>query len=84
MIFFYFLFFYLDDQIKQDYLLLQNQCTQLDNANRAWKQFYDNQMDLIKNKFQDYLDFDENLNFDQIFQIIATEFQQQKILLGKI
>jgi len=80
----FFFKFYLDDQIKQNYILLQNQCTQLDNANRAWQQFYDNQMEMIKNQFKDYLDFDKNLNFDQIIQMIASEFQKQNSPSGKI
>ncbi|CAF3466351.1 unnamed protein product [Rotaria sp. Silwood2] len=73
-----------DDQLTQDYILLENQYTQLDNANRAWQQFYDNQIDLLKNKFKDYLDFDENLNFDQIIQIIATKLDEQKHLKTNI
>ncbi|CAF3430630.1 unnamed protein product, partial [Rotaria sp. Silwood2] len=73
-----------DDQLTQDYILLENQYTQLDNANRAWQQFYDNQIDLLKNKFKDYLVFDENLNFDQIIQIIATKFDEQKHLKTNI
>ncbi|CAF1477950.1 unnamed protein product, partial [Rotaria sordida] len=66
-----------DNQLKQDYILLENQYIQLDNANQAWQQFYDNQIDLLKNKFKDYFDFDKNLNFDQIIQIIATKFDEQ-------
>jgi len=74
-----FILFTLDDQIKQDYILLQNQCTQLDQANRAWQLFYENQIDLIRNQFKDYLDFDKNLDFNQIIQIIVSEFHE----LGK-
>ncbi|CAF1495089.1 unnamed protein product, partial [Rotaria sp. Silwood1] len=66
-----------DDQLQQDYILLENQCIQLDNANRAWQQFYDNQIDLLKNKFKDHLDFHKNLDFDQILQIIATKLDEQ-------
>jgi len=63
---------------------LQNQCTQLDIANRAWQLFYDNQMDLLTNKFKDYFNFDNNDNFDQIIEMIATEFYQQNQLKNKI
>jgi hypothetical protein len=71
------IFICLDEQLKQDYILLQNQCTQLDNANQAWQQFYANQMDLLKNKFKDYLDFGDDSNFDHIIQMIATELEQK-------
>ena len=74
----------LDNKLKQDYILLKTQCTELDNANRAWQQFYQNQIDLLKNQLKDYLDFDQNLNFDQIIQIIAVELEQKKQLKGNI
>lgn len=71
------------DEIQQDYILLKNQYTQLDNANRSWQQFYENQIDLIKNQFKDYIDFGQNLDFNQIIQTIATEFQQKNNPSGK-
>ncbi|CAF1419944.1 unnamed protein product, partial [Adineta steineri] len=67
-----------DDQFQQEYILLKNQCTQLDIANRSWQLFYDNQIELLKNKFKNYFDFDQNNNFDQIIDIIAKEFEQLK------
>jgi hypothetical protein len=66
----------LDDR---DLALLQSQCTQLDNANRAWQTFYDNQIDLLKTKFQDYIQFDDNLNFEQIIELIVAELGMRKI-----
>jgi hypothetical protein len=41
-------------------------------------------MEMIKNQLKDYLDFDKNLNFDQIIQMIASEFQKQNSPSGKI
>lgn len=75
---------YSDDQLRQDYILLQNQCTQLDIANRTWQLFYDNQMNLLKNKFKDYFEFDNNDTFDQMIDMIATEFEQQNQLKDNI
>jgi hypothetical protein len=40
-------------------------------------------MDLLTNKFKDYFDFDNNDNFDQIIEMIATEFHQQNQLKDK-
>ncbi|CAF0830686.1 unnamed protein product [Adineta ricciae] len=67
-----------DDQLKADYTALQNQCTQLDAANRAWQLFYDNQMDLLRNRFQDSFNFDQNENFEQIIEIIAEKLDQER------
>ncbi|CAF0953552.1 unnamed protein product [Adineta ricciae] len=67
-----------DDQLKADYTALQNQCTQLDAANRAWQLFYDNQMDLLRNKFQDSFNFDQNENFEQIIEIIVEKLDQER------
>ncbi len=69
----------LDDQNEANLVLLQNQYAQLENANRAWQTFYDNQIDLLKNKFQDYIQFDDNPDFEQIIQLIATELGKRKI-----
>ncbi len=66
----------LDDR---DLALLQSQCTQLDNANRAWQTFYDNQIDLLKTKFEDYIQFDDNISFEQIIELIVTELGMRKI-----
>ncbi len=66
----------LDDR---DLALLQSQCTQLDSANRAWQTFYDNQIDLLKTKFREYIQFDDNLNFEQIIELIVTELGMRKI-----
>ena len=44
-------------------------------------------MNLLRNQLKDYLDLDQDLNFDQIVQIIASELKQKKhqdIPLGNI
>jgi hypothetical protein len=75
---------HVNQQLQEENLVLQNQCTQFDNANRAWQQFYDNQLNFLKNQFKDYLDFDKDLNFDQIIRTIATELEKQIHSSGKI
>lgn len=67
----------INDNIKQDYIYLQNQCTQLDNANKAWQIFYQNQIDLIKNQFKDYFNLNDIYDFNQIIQIILKQFQEK-------
>jgi hypothetical protein len=68
----------LDDQLRADYVMLQNQCAQLDMANRAWQLFYDNQMELLRTKFQNSLLFDQNDNFEQIIETIAQKLDRQR------
>ncbi|CAF1375878.1 unnamed protein product, partial [Rotaria sordida] len=67
-----------DNKIEDELTILQNQCTELDAANRAWQLFYDNQIDLLKDKLKDYINFNHNENFDQIIQLIVVQFEQQK------
>ncbi|CAF4622746.1 unnamed protein product, partial [Rotaria socialis] len=66
------------NQLAQELNALQNHCTQLDIANRTWQLFYDNQIDLLKEKFNIYINIDNNQSFDQIIQLIAMQFEQQK------
>ncbi|CAF1445601.1 unnamed protein product, partial [Rotaria sp. Silwood1] len=67
-----------NNTIEQELMVLQNQCTELDAANRAWQLFFDNQINLLKDRLKDYIHFDNNENFDQIIQLIVIKFQQQK------
>ena len=47
------------EEVEQDLTLLQGQCTQLESANQAWQTFYEDQIDLLKEKFQNHIQFDE-------------------------
>lgn len=62
--------------MKEDLVVLQNQCTELDNANRAWQSFYDQQIEIVKNKLQEYISFTDNSTFDEMIQLIVDEFEQ--------
>lgn len=63
------------DLDQENYLFLQSQCTQLDTANRAWQQFYDNQLNLIRDQLKDYVEFDPKSDFTQMIQTIASQLQ---------
>lgn len=54
---------------------MQSQCEQLDTANRAWQQFYDNQLNLIRDPLKDYVEFDPKSDFTQMIQTIAAQLQ---------
>jgi len=52
------------------------QCAQLDEANRAWQQFHQNQLEIFRNKLQDWILLDENSTLEQIAQQIVTQLDQ--------
>lgn len=58
-------------------MALQNQYEELDGVNQTWQAFYDNQMNSLQTKFNDYISFDDEANFDDIMHLIATKFEQQ-------
>ena len=41
-------------------------------------------MNLLRTKLKDYIDIDENVNFDQIIQMIISEFEQQNQFIEEI
>ena len=49
----------------------------MNTANQAWQQFFDNQLNFLRDQFKDYLDLDKDTNFDQIIRKIATELEKQ-------
>ncbi|CAF4156380.1 unnamed protein product, partial [Rotaria sordida] len=77
-------------QLQEQIVVLTNQCAQFDEANRAWQQFQQAQLDNFRNKLRDHFPFDENLSFDQIAQLIINQiikeredFNQQYEILQK-
>ena len=64
--------------MKSDHALLQSQFAQLDSANRAWQQFFDDQQFLLKKSFEKYLDLDENSSFEDILRRIVEQLEQNK------
>ncbi|CAF1461374.1 unnamed protein product [Adineta steineri] len=66
-----------EDKLRQDMKILANQCAQLDEANRAWQQFQQNQLESFRNKLQYSLPIDNNSNsFDEIAQLIVDHIKQ--------
>ena len=69
---------YLDDGIEEKLILLQNQYMELDQTNRSWESFYDNQLEILKNEFRAYLPSDEDLTFEQVIQAIGAHLVEQQ------
>ncbi|CAF3408658.1 unnamed protein product, partial [Rotaria sp. Silwood2] len=58
-------------QLKEHIAILTTQCAQFDEANRAWQQFQQAQLDNFRNKFKHILLIDNNLSIDQIAQLLV-------------
>ncbi|CAF3076727.1 unnamed protein product [Rotaria sp. Silwood2] len=53
-------------QLQEHIAILTTQYARLDEANRAWQQFQQTQLDNFRNKFQHILFMDNHLSLDQI------------------
>jgi hypothetical protein len=66
--------FYSDDQLAEEHLALQQQCSQLELVNRSWQLFHDKQMETLKLQLgNDSSLFDDNLEFEQILQLVLKQ-----------
>ncbi|CAF1529407.1 unnamed protein product, partial [Rotaria sordida] len=63
-------------QLKNNLATLTIQCTELDEANRAWQQYYQNQIELFHDKLQDWIPLDMNLTLEQIIHQIISYLNQ--------
>ncbi|CAF5016121.1 unnamed protein product, partial [Rotaria sp. Silwood1] len=64
-------------QLQEHIVILTTQCAQFDEANRAWQQFQQAQLDNFRNKFKHILFIDNNLSLDQIGQLLIDFIQKQ-------
>ncbi|CAM2716368.1 unnamed protein product [Rotaria socialis] len=64
------------NQFRTNVEQLTIQCKQLDEANCAWQQFQQTQLDNFKNEFQNYLSIEKNLTLDEIAQLILDYLNQ--------
>ena len=63
-------------QLRANLSNLTAQCSQLNEANLAWQQFHQNQIELFRNKLQDSVLLDENSTLEQIAQQILVHLDQ--------
>ena len=54
------------------------QCAQLDEANRAWQQYHQTQLDSFKTKLHDYVPVDDNTSFDEVAQEIVDRITKER------
>ncbi|CAF3367171.1 unnamed protein product, partial [Rotaria sp. Silwood2] len=64
------------EQLRNDLAITTTKCTQFDEANRAWQQYYQNQLELFHEKLQDWISLDANASLEQIAHQIAMYLNQ--------
>jgi hypothetical protein len=65
-------------QLRENVAALTAQCAQLDEANRAWRQYQQTQVDNLRNKLIDYLPIDENASLDEFGQQIVDQILNER------
>ena len=63
-------------QLRTDVATLTAQCAQLDEANRAWQQYHQNELESFRKKLQNWILFDEKSTLEQIAQEIIVHLDQ--------
>ena len=62
--------------MQERLVTLADQCTQLNEANRAWQQFQQTELEHFRNKLQDCLPIENEFSFDEIAQFILDYFNE--------
>ena len=65
-------------QLRQNITLLTQQCTQLDEANRAWQLYQQTQLDTFKQTMHDFIPIDDTLSFEQAAQQITHQITKER------
>jgi chromosome segregation ATPase len=65
-------------QLRQNIASLTNQCTQLDEANRAWQLYQQTQLDNFTNTIHNYLPIDQTSSLDQVAQQIVNHISNER------
>ncbi len=63
-------------QLRTELTDLKIQCEKLAEANLAWQQYHQNQLDLFRKNLEDWIFLDENTTLEQIGQQIINQFDQ--------
>ena len=65
-------------QLQVNLALATTQCAQLEEANRAWQQFHQNQLELFRDKLHEHIVVDTNDSLEQIAQQILAQLNQSR------
>ncbi|CAF3364647.1 unnamed protein product, partial [Rotaria sp. Silwood2] len=66
------------EQLRETIILLTRQCAQLNEANQAWIQYQQTQLDTFKNTLLDCLPIDECFTYDQAAQQILNQITKER------
>ena len=65
-------------QLRDNVALLTNQCTQLDEANRAWQLYQQTQLDNFRNTIHNSFPIDATSSLDQLAQQIVNQIIKER------
>ncbi len=65
-------------ELRENFALLTFQYGQLNEANRAWQEFHQTQLDNFRTKVQDCIQTDGDVSFDQIAQQIVDQITKER------
>ncbi len=65
-------------ELRENFALLTFQYGQLNEANRAWQEFHQTQLDNFRSKVQDCIQTDVDVSFDQIAQQIVDQITKER------
>ncbi|CAF4477372.1 unnamed protein product, partial [Rotaria magnacalcarata] len=65
-------------QLRETVALLTAQCAQLDEANRAWQQYHQTQVQDFRSKLGDYFSLNENISLDYAAELIIEQISKER------
>ncbi|CAF5046650.1 unnamed protein product, partial [Rotaria magnacalcarata] len=65
-------------QLRETVALLTAQCAQLDEANRAWQQYHQTQVQDFRSKLRDYFSLNENISLDYAAELIIEQISKER------
>lgn len=64
------------EQLRANLLTQSRQCAQLEEANRAWQQYHQSQLDIFRQALKDWIQCDDQSTLEQIAQHIIIRLNQ--------
>ena len=64
------------EQLQVNFVNLTGQFSRLEEANRAWEQFHQNQLKVFRDLLEHWISFDEQMNLEEMAQQISIEFDR--------
>jgi molecular chaperone GrpE (heat shock protein) len=65
-------------QLRENFAVLTSQYAQLTEANRAWQEFHQSQLDNFRRKVQECVQISDDFSFDQLAQDIVDQILKER------